>query len=158
MDYWAKIEEEISSTEKKTLANSATTWGLLREAMTQYAEAFSLVRPDEEPNAALAQMGLISQNFNNPKLAPDSATKGYYVQSIMLLRNVDENWIVFWYLAEYPQDAKLWLDPRWDGRPPSAETMRNKIDPPTTETKSKLHLFKADLDRFAHTDPVAVLS
>lgn len=158
MDYWKKVEEEISLTQENTTAYSATTWGLLRETITHYAEAFPLAKPIEEPKAAPARMGLVSQNFNSLKVAVDLAMRGYYIQSIILLRNVYENWLAFWYLAKFPDEADLWLDPRWDRRPPSAETMKNNIDHPTSEAKSKLHGLKQELDRFAHTDPVAVLS
>lgn len=158
MDYWHKVEEEASKTKEKTLANSEKTWQLLRDAITLYAEGFPLAKTREETAAALAKMGLISQNFNFLKAATDLAVKGYYIQSISLLRNVYENWLAFWYLAKYPDDANLWLDSRWDQRPPNAETMKNRIDHPDGEAKLNLQDFKKVLDRFAHTDPVYVLS
>jgi len=158
MDYWSRIEEETRLVQEATTSRSSSTVSLLHKVFSHYAEAFSLVKPSEDTKAAIVRMGLISQNFNTLRLALDAATSGYYLQSIVLLRNVYENWLAFWYVAKFPEQSGLWLDPRWDRRPPKAETMRNKIDHPTKETKSKLQGFYEELNRFAHTDPAAVLS
>ena len=158
MDYWNAVKAEAHQVANYTMKDSLEEVDLLRLAMSLYAEAFTIANDPAEPKAATVRKALISQNFNTLNLSIDAAFQGYYVQSIALLRNVYENWLAFWYLAKYPQEANYWLNPSWEQRPPKAETMRNKIDHPTKETKSKLHGFHEELSRFDHTDPVAVLS
>lgn len=86
------------------------------------------------------------------------AVTGFYIQALIPLRHVYESWLSFWYLAKYPQDAERWLDPTWKMRPPKAETMRKRMDHPSKHIKSKLGEFYKEMHRFAHVDPVAVLS
>nr|MBC8330616.1 hypothetical protein [Anaerolineae bacterium] len=73
------------------------------------------------------------------------------------LKNVYENWLAFWYLAKYPDEAYRWLNPQYDLPRPSAERMRNRIEHSTSSDKTKLLGFYQELNRFAHTNPVAVL-
>jgi hypothetical protein len=73
------------------------------------------------------------------------------------MRNVYENWLAIWYLSKFPGEADRWLNPSWQMRPPTAETMKNKIDHPSKDMKAKLKSLNAELCLFAHTDPIAIL-
>lgn len=158
MEYWNAMTAEAQHVYDKTMQHSSDEVALLRKAISLYAEAFKIADDLAEPKAATARKALVSHNFNTLNLAFDAALRGYYVQSIALLRNIYENWLAFWYLAKYPQEAECWLNPSWKQRPPKAETMRNKINHPSKKAKSKLHGFYEELSRFDHTDPAAVLS
>jgi hypothetical protein len=158
MDYWNAVSGEAQRVYETTMQHSSAEATLLRQALSLYAEAFAIADDPAEPKAATARKALVSHNFNTLNLAFDAALRGYYVQSTALLRNIHENWLAFWYLAKYPQEADYWLNPSWEQRPPKAETMRNKIDHPSKEAKSKLHGFYKELSRLDHTDPAAVLS
>ncbi len=158
MDYWDLATAETQRVYDATIQGSSSEVNLVRRAISLHAEAFSIAEDPAEPKAATVRKALVSHNFNTLKLALDAAIRGYYVQSIALLRNVYENWLAFWYLAKFPQEADRWLNRSWNQRPPKAESMRNKIDHPSKENKSKLHDFYEELSRFDHTDPVAVLS
>ena len=156
-EYLNDLESEACEVSRLTSSKSCGTVDLLQRALSLYAHGMSLGQAPDNTDATLARMGLISQNFNSLKTTVDLACRGYYLQSIGLLRNVYENWLAFWYLSKYPAEAKRWLDPTWDNRPPKAETMKNKIDHPSKSMKAKLGQFYAELCRFAHTDPIAIL-
>ncbi len=158
MDLILDIFEESTFVKNKTANEFPEEIKLISSATSLYYEGFKYAKPIEDPTLALTRMGLVSQNFNTLNLATKATYYGYYLQSMILLRNVYENWLAFWYLAKYPEEVHKWVDPRWDTRPPKAETMRNKIDHPSDDTKSKLYNFYRELNRFSHTDPVAVLS
>jgi hypothetical protein len=158
MNYWVSVKAEAQKVHDTTLENSSDEVALLRRAISIYAEAFDIAEDPAEPKAAIVRKALISHNFNTLNVAIDAAIRGYYVQAIALLRNLYENWLAFWYVAKYQQEADKWLNPSWEQRPPKAEIMRNKIDHPSKESKSKLHGFYEELNRFDHTDPSAVLS
>ncbi len=156
MDGWKKIEEGVSLTQNLSFESSLETVNVMQKTLGLYAHALSLIKTTEEPKVALVRMSLVSQNLNTLSLAVDSAIMGYYIQSMILLRNVYENWLAFWYLAKFPGDAEIWLDP--NRYPLKAETMRNKVEFVSHETKAKLHDFRSELNRFNHTDSIAVLS
>jgi len=158
MNYWNAVTGEAQRVYDATMQQSSGEVTLLRQAISLYAEAFAIANDPAEPKAATARKALVSHNFNTLNLAFDAALRGYYVQSIALLRNIYENWLASWYLAKYPEEANYWLNPSWKQRPPKAETMRNKIEHPSKKAKSKLHEFYEELSRFEHTDPAAVLS
>ena len=158
MDCWNAVTAEAQHVFDETMQHSSDEVALLRKAISLYAEAFTIADDPADPKAATARKALVSHNFNTLNLAFDAALNGYYVQSIALLRNIYENWRAFWYLAKYAQESDRGLNPSWEQRPPKAETMRNKIDHPSKETRSKIHGFYVELSRFDHTDPVDVLS
>ena len=158
MNYWDMIDELTRLAGEETNTTSSKTLGLLKKGISFYAETLSLISIRHSTNDIVARIALASQNFNSLKLAIDAAINGYYVQSMILMRNVYENWLAFWYLAKFPTDADIWLNPQPNRRPPTAETMRNKIDYSVQETKSKLHEYYVELNRFSHTDPIAILN
>ncbi len=155
--FWSEANKESLRVLEQTKANAPSELDLLHRSLSLYMEAFMYAKPSENADQQTARMGLVSQNFNTLMAATDLASKGYYVQSIALLRNVYENWLSFWYLAKHPSEAQLWLDPQQYKRKPKIETMRNRIDHSNTEAKNKcLELYQV-LSGFAHTSPVAIL-
>ena len=155
--YLKEMESEACEVYHLTSSKLRGTVDLLQRALSLYALGMSLGHAPDNTDATLARMGLISQNFNSLKTAVDLVCRGYYLQSMGLMRNIYENWLAFWYLSKYPAEAERWLDARWDSQPPKAETMKNKIDHPSKSMKAKLGEFNAELCRFAHTDPVAII-
>lgn len=153
-----KVKAEAQQVAEVTSKNSVEEVALLRNAISVFAEAFAVANDLAKPEAATVRKALVSHNFNTLNLAFDSAMQGYYIQSIALLRNVYENWLAFWYVAKYQDEAHYWLNPSWEQRPPKAEVMLNKIEHESKEDKTKLRGFHSELARFDHTDPVAVLS
>ncbi|HIJ53797.1 MAG TPA: hypothetical protein HPP66_11675 [Planctomycetes bacterium] len=152
-----EMESEACEVSRLTSSKSRGIVNLLQRALSIYAFGMSLGHAPDNTDATLARMGLISQNFNSLKAAVDLACRGYYLQTMGLLRNVYENWLAFWYLSKYPAEAERWLHASWDSQPPKAETMKNKINHPSKSMKAKLGELNAELCRFAHTDPVAIL-
>ncbi len=158
IEHLNELESEACEVFRLTSSKSSDTVDLLQRALSLYAHGMSLQQAYDNTDATLVRMGLISQNFNSLKTAVDIACRGYYLQSIGLLRNVYENWLAFWYLSKYPTEAKRWLDPTWDNHPPKAETMKNKIDHPSKSMKLKLGQLHAELCRFNHSYPITILN
>lgn len=158
MDYWSKFDKMSRHVEENTISSSSKTLELLKRGISFFTESFSRMTFRQQTNDAVVRMALVSQNLNSLKFAVDAATHGYYIQSMVLMRNVYENWLAFWYLAKFPNYADIWLNPDLNRRPPKAETMRNKIDYTGQETKAKLHDYYAELNRFSHTDLIGVIS
>lgn len=131
---------------------------LLGEAFDHYAFGLTKIPELDPENVTFVRVGLITENHNFLRLSIYAATRGYYLQSISLLRNVYQNWLAFWYLIQYPSDAHYWLDPSWEKRPPKTDTMRRKMEHPSRESSHKLHELATELHRFAHTDPVMILN
>ena len=152
------INALINANVSRTQQECQTEVQLLDSSLRLFAEGFDLCSPNNEENEQrIARMGLVSQNFNSLAAAVKIAEFGFYLQSLGLLKNVYENWLAFWYLAKFPREAKKWLIPQKHGKPPKAERMRNEIDHPSIETKLKVKQFYSELNKFAHTDPIAVL-
>ena len=158
MELVDRVRAEAQQVADVTSKESAQEVGLLRDAISVYAEAFIVANDLAKPEAATVRKVLLSHNFNTLNLAFDAALRGYYTQSIALLRNVYENWLAFWYVAKYQDEAHFWLNPSWEQRPPKAEVMLNKIEHDSKEDKTKIRGFHSELARFDHTDPIAVLS
>lgn len=158
MEYWNKFEEQERYAEEKTIFKSFDTLRLLKETLSLFAKSLSLIKAEQNTNAVIARVALLSQNANNLKVSVDTAARGYYVQSMLPLRNVYENWLAFWYLAKFPNEADKWLDPDQNQLPPNAENMRKKIDYAFEDTKNKLLGYRKELNRFAHTDLITVIT
>jgi hypothetical protein len=154
MELVDKVRAEAQQVAEVASKESAQEVGLLRDAISVYAEAFMFANDLANPEAATVRKALLSHNFNTLNVAFDAALRGYYVQSIALLRNVYENWLAFWYIAKYQDEAHLWLNPSWEQRPPKAEVMLNKIEHESKDDKTKIRGFHSELARFDHTDPV----
>lgn len=156
--HWSSFEANGDQIQDQTASECSREFDLLKRAFDLYSEGFSAIPKSGNGKAMVARLALLSQNLNSFHVMINSASRGFYIQSLIPLRNVFENWLAFWYLEKFPDEADRWLDPTWQMRPPKAETMRNKIDHPSQQTKSKLKDFYDELNRFAHTDPAAILS
>lgn len=152
------MDGEAAAIHKRTTEESSNELSLLRCAYSVYVDAMLTAQTIGDKPADFVRMGLASQNLNILKIAIDAATRGYYIQSVGLLRNVYENWLAFMYLDKFPSKAYLWLEPSAERRPPKAEKMRNRVDLPYDDAKAKLLEFYQVFSRFSHTDSVAVLS
>lgn len=157
-DYWQGFEGDAIRIAEQTASECGRELNTLKEAFNLYSDAFDRVPPTGNGGAQVARFALLSQNLNSCHVIISSAARGFYIQSLVPLRHVYENWLSFWYLAKFPEEAQRWLDPTWQMRPPKAETMQKGIDHPSKQSKSKLGDFYQELNRFAHTDPASVLS
>ena len=139
MDYWNRLRSSEDNVINQTLNDNSVEHSLIRDTLSLLIRGLEIVPPPEiNDHALLARVTLLSQNLNNFMVVFDCSRRGYYVQAISLLRIVYYNWLSFWYLAKYPDDAQLWLDPSQDRKLPTAETMRNKIDHPSKCIKKEL--------------------
>ncbi len=157
-DYWATFEQVASSVHDQTKAECEGEYELLTSLFSFYSRGFDALPQEGDGAALIARGAILSQTLNTFWAMIDLAVKGFYIQSLIPLRHVYESWLSFLYLAKYPDDAVRWLNPTWEMRPPKAETMRNRIDLPSKEIKTKLGEFQTEMHRFAHIDPSAVLS
>jgi len=144
--------------EKRTRDEHREEVDLLQSLLTLYHAGFDLsnYHPAETFDQLLCRKGLVAQNFVSLNAAVNLALTGFYLQSLGMLKNVYENWLAFWYVAKFPDDAHYWLESSWEKRPPKAETMRNKIDHQHPNMKSKLKDFYSELNRFSHTDAIVI--
>ena len=85
------------------------------------------------------------------------ALRGYYVQSLNLLRIVYENWIAFHYLEKIPDKAHLWLRHSKKKQPPGHAAMLKELDANFNPLKGQMKKWYSTLCSFAHTDPINLL-
>ena len=156
MNTWEDFEQEARAVEEYTKNEVSEIVRLLQEAVGIFADAFSVGEESDTTDATLAKMSLLSQNLATLKCSVDLAVRGYYTQSLNLLRIVYENWIAFRYLSKYPSKADLWLRHSKKKQPPGHAAMLTQLgsDNPLEDQMRKW--YKA-LCRFAHTGPVGVL-
>lgn len=158
-NYWETFERAASSIQHQTNAECEDEYGLLISIFDLYHRGFDALPQNVEAEEVLIVQGaILSQTLNTFRAMIDLAVTGFYIQSLIMLRHVYESWVAFWYLAKYPQDAVRWLKPSSKMKPPTAKTMRNRIDHPSKRMKSKLGKFQNEMHRFAHMDQPAVLS
>jgi hypothetical protein len=86
MELVDKVRAEAQQVAEVTSKESAQEVGLLSDAISVYAEAFMFSNDLAKPEAATVRKALLSHNFNTLNLAFDAALRGYYIQSIALLR------------------------------------------------------------------------
>lgn len=158
MSYWANFRQVAASIQDETEATCKGEFELLISLFNLFSDGFDAFPKTGDGEALIARGAILSQTLNTFGAMIDLATTGLYIQSLIPLRHVYESWLSFWYLAKYPQDAMKWLNPTWEMRPPNAETMRNRIEHPSKEAKSKLGEFQKEMHRFVHIDPAAVVS
>lgn len=129
---------------------------MLQDAIAIYAEGMEAA-PSQSGGPALAlQMGFVSQAHNTLILAAMALERGFYHQSMGLMRFVSEAWLTYWYLEKFPAEADRWSEHEKSRRPPKAETMLKRIDHPDPSTESHVRMHKAALSRFVHSDSYAV--
>ena len=158
MDYWSALTRDATHIEKQTNAGCTTEVTLLKDAFNLYADAFVAIPTTGTGPALAARLAILSQALNSFRVMVSSSLQGFYLQALIPLRHAFEGWLSFWYLAKHPEDAERWINPTWQMRPPKVETMVNKMDHPAKLMKSRIRDFHDELNRFAHIDPVAILS
>jgi len=154
MGTWVSLEEEAVQVATVTREKNKSTCELLERALSTLADGFEIVAR-EDTKATRVQMGLYSQNLNSLKCSIDLAYRGYYTQAVNLLRGVYENWIAFWYLAELPEKAELWLSR--EHQPPKHGEMLSKLGPGFVEDKGVAREWYRMLCKFAHPDYLTVV-
>ena len=158
MNTWEEFDREAKTVEKATKEQAPECVKLLQDAVGLFADA--LVIAAEKPGATdaiVAKMSLLSHNFNTLKCSVDLALRGYYNQSVNLLRIVYENCIAFHYLGKYPNKAHLWLRASKKKKPPSHAAMLNALDKKFNPLKGQMRKLYSTLCSFAHTDAIGVL-
>jgi hypothetical protein len=157
-EYWRGLKADAREIAAQTESDCGRELNVLTSAFNLYSEAFARIPASGNGESTVTRLAILSQNLNSFHVMISSAVQGFYIQSLVPLRHVYENWLAFWYLAKFPEEAHRWLDPTWEMRPPKADKMLKKIDHPSKQSQSKLRDFYTELNRFAHTDPAVVLS
>jgi hypothetical protein len=151
---WHSLDTEADAVAVATVSAEAKTCALFERAIATLADGFTSAEI-KDSDAARVRMGLLSQNLNSLKCSVDIAKRGYYTQSMGLVRGVYENWIAFHYLAAFPAAAEKWL--AHDKRPPKHRVMLDALGPGFVEDKTDARGWYGTLCRFAHTDALVVL-
>lgn len=158
MNTWEDLDREAREVDKFTKDQSPDLVQLLQDAIGLFADAFSVADNSDTTDAAIAKMGLLSQNFTSLKCAVDLSLRGYYSQSNNLLRIVYENWIAFHYLTKNPNEAHILLrEPNMRKRLPDPAVMRKALGEDFTPLKEKIKEWYDVLCFFAHPNAAGVL-
>ena len=157
MNTWEDLERDARLVEKATNEQAHEIVQLLQDAVGLFADAFSVANSPDASEATIAKMSLLSHNFNTLKCSVNIALRGYYVQSLNLLRIVYENWIAFHYLVKCSDKAHLWLHHSKKNQPPGHAAMLKKLDADFNPLKGKMRQSYSTLCSFAHTDPLVLL-
>jgi len=158
MNTWEDFEREAREVDKFTKDQASDLVLLLQDAIGLFAEAFSIADNSERTDATLSKMSLLSQNFTTLKCAVDLALRGYYSQSVNLLRIVYENWIAFHYLTKNPDEAHILLrKPNTGKRLPDPAVMRKALGEDFNPLKEKIKEWYDVLCCFAHPHAAGVL-
>ena len=112
MNTWDDFEKEARLVEKTTIEQESAIVLLLKDSIGLFADAFSVAKKSDSSDATLAKMSLLSHSFGTLKCSVDIALRGYYVQSMNLLRIVYENWIAYHFLEKNADKAYFWLHPQ----------------------------------------------
>lgn len=155
MNTWEEFDREARSVELATKEQAPECVQLVQDAVGHFADAFAILKISDKTNATKVRLSLLSQNLASLKCAVDLALRGYYNQSVNLLRIVYENWIAFHYLSNCPDKAHFWLQK--DKHPPRHSVMLNKLDKNYKSLKGKMKECYHILCRFSHPDAVGVL-
>ena len=158
MKSWDDFENEAKIVEKTTCEQEPEIVSLMKDSIGIFADGFSAAKGSDSSDEALAKMSLLSHSFGTLKCSVDTALRGYYVQSMSLLRIVYENWVAYKYLEKNPDKAILWIRPSKRKKPPKHAAMLKKIDDDYSSLKGKMKGWYNTLCRFAHTDPLNLLS
>ncbi len=158
MNTWDDFENEASFVEKTTCEQEPEIVSLMKDSIGVFADGFSAAKGSDSSDEALAKMSLLSHSFGTLKCSVDTALRGYYVQSMNLLRIVYENWVAYKYLEKNPDNAILWIRSSKRKKPPGHAAMLREIDDDYSSLKGKLKGWYKTLCSFAHTDPLNLLS
>ncbi len=157
MNTWQNFENEARAVEKKTILEASELVNLLQDSVGLLADAFTIAENANTTDATLAKMSLLSQIFATLKCSVDLAIRGFYSQSINLIRSVYENWVAFHYLSQCPDKAHLWLHAHKKKRPPGHSAMLKALGDEFNPLKGQMRGWYDTLCRFAHPDAVNLL-
>lgn len=157
MNIWEELEKDARIVEKATIEQTNEIVQLLYDAVGLFAQAFSVANAPDTSDVTIVKMSLLCHSFNTLKCSVDLALRGYYVQSLNLLRIVYENWIAFHYLSKCPDKAPLWLNHSLNKHPPGHAAMLKKLDADFNPLKGKMKEWYSTLCSFAHTNPLGLL-
>jgi hypothetical protein len=138
MNTWDDFEQEAKLVEKTTCEQDPAIVSLMKVSIGIFADGFSAAKGADPSDEALAKMSLLSQSFGTLKCSVDMTLRGYYVQSMNLLRIVYENWIAYKYLEKNPDKAILWIRPSKRKKPPGHAAMLKEIDGDYSPLKGKM--------------------
>ncbi len=155
MNTWEDFDREAKIVDEYTKKQSPECVQLLQNAIGLFSEAFAILEKQDTTNATLVKTSLLSQNFASLKCAGDLALRGYYTQSMNLLRIVYENWVAFHYLSNCPDKAHFWL--QGDKKTPSHSDMLKGLGENYQPLKVMMQECYHTLCRFAHSNAVCVL-
>ena len=158
MNTWDDLEKEARLVEKTTCEQDPGIVSLMKVSIGIFADGFSAAKGAAPSDEALAKMSLLSHSFGTLKCSVDMALRGYYVQSMNLLRIVYENWIAYKYLEKNPEKAILWIRSNKRKKPPGHVAMLKEIDGDYSPLKGKMKGWYKTFCSFAHTDPLNLLS
>jgi hypothetical protein len=158
MNTWDDFAKEARLVEKTTCEQESEIVSLMKNSIGIFADGFSAAKASDSSDEALAKMSLLSHSFGTLKCSVDMTLRGYYVQSMNLLRIVYENWIAYNYLEKNPDKAILWIRPSKRKKPPKHAAMLKEIDNNYSPLKGKIKGWYKTLCSFAHTDPLNLLS
>lgn len=137
MNTWEDFDREAREVDKFTKVQAPDLVQLLQDAVGLFADGYSIADNSDTTDANKAKMGLLSQNFNTLKCAVDLALRGYYSQSMNLLRHVYENWIAFLYVTKKPEEARFLLDGKINKRLPDHAVMLRELGEDFLKEKMK---------------------
>jgi len=151
---WHSLDQEAEAVAATTIGAAGETCSLLERGVSTLADGLAAAEM-KDSDATRVQMGLLSQSLNSLKCSVDLARRGYYTQSMGLVRGVYENWIAFHYIEEHPMAADRWLG--HDKRPPRHRDMLKALGSSFIEDTNDARGWYGALCRFAHTDALVVL-
>ena len=153
---WEELDHQSLLVEKYTSRHEPDCVKLLQDAIGLLGEALEITPslPDVG-DASVVKMSMSSYNLTTLKCAVDITLRGYYNQSINLLRIVYENSIASIYLTEFPDKARLWMSVK--KRPPKCSAMLKQLGEKVAPYKTKLDEWYGTLCRFAHTDAICII-
>ena len=157
MNTWDEFESEAKLVENETRSKEPKVVLLLQDSIGLIATGFTVAAVPDTLDATKARMSLLSHNLETLKCSVDTALRGYYVQSLNLLRIVYENWVAYHYLVKNPQEAHFWLVRKKNKQPPGHAAMLKKLDNDFNPLKSNMKGWYGTLCGFAHTDPINLL-
>lgn len=157
MNTWNTFEKEAMTVVKTTNEQEPEIVLLLKDSIGLFAGAFSIENNSNASDATSAKMSLLSHNFGTLKCSVDIALRGYYVQSLNLLRIVYENWIAYHYLEKNSDKAHLWLRHSKKNQPSGHAAMLKELDDDFNPLKGKMKGWYSTFCSFAHTGPINLL-
>lgn len=158
MNTWDDFESEASLVESTTCEQEPEIVSLLKDYIGLFSDGFSVAKGSKSADVTLAKMSLLSHSFGTLKCSVDTAIRGYYVQSMNLLRIVYENWVAYNYLEKDPDKANLWRRPSRSNKPPSHTSMLKAIGDDYVPLTGEMKRWYETFCSFAHTDPVNLIS